>query len=242
MTKRPVGKTAIRPTITDSMRDESQSAAPGAGYESLKGQPPQTAAPSRVHFREIHRAGVRLSHTVTKHRYFQDPPLQIKGRKSAKTPVIPWETADFTPFYVPGRTFETTEKASHAGDENASAFFMPFLPKIAKSTGLSLPHERGRIRWSNLKKWIWMNSSPDACSGSARCAGKRSGKRKPAGPGNSALIPAGAGTGRPIRNRSIGIPTMSRSARSVAGRFLPSMKTKGREDIAAGPVPTGVGR
>ena len=59
MTKRPVGKTAIQPTITDSMRDESQSAAPGAGYESLKGQPSQTAAPSRVHFREIHRA--RLS-------------------------------------------------------------------------------------------------------------------------------------------------------------------------------------
>ena len=31
---------------------------------------------------------------------------------------------------------------------------MPFLQKIAKSIGLSLPHERGRIRWSNLKKWI----------------------------------------------------------------------------------------
>ena len=80
------------------MRDERQSAAPGAGYESLKGQPPQTAAPSRVHFREIHRAGVRASHAVTKYSHFEDPPLQIKGRKTVKTPVIPREIGRFYAF------------------------------------------------------------------------------------------------------------------------------------------------
>ena len=144
-------------------------------------------------------------------------------------------------FMCPGGHLKRQGKQAMRG-RKCLRFFHAFLQKIAKSIGLSLPHERGRIRWSNLKKWIWMNSSPDACSVSARCAGHRSGRRKPAGPGSSAPIPAGAGTGRPIRNRSSGIPTMSRSARSVAGRFLPSMKTKGREDIAAGPVPTGAGR
>ena len=104
---------------TDSMRDESRSVAPGGGYESLKGQPPQTAAPSRVDFREIHRAGVRARRAATKIPASEFLLLRSKGMKPLE---IPWFSCLFM---CPGGQ-NSIEEIDPCGGKSTSAFLYPF--------------------------------------------------------------------------------------------------------------------